>query len=52
MLFMKNGLSPIIGYNTDGSPIINTASNYTETGFTDNKVIYPNTSYNMGGPGG
>lgn len=49
--FMKNGLSPIIGYNTDGSPIINTASNYTETGFTDNKVIYPNTSYNMGGPG-
>ncbi|MBK5722409.1 RagB/SusD family nutrient uptake outer membrane protein [Dysgonomonas sp. Marseille-P4677] len=32
--FMENGLSPITGYNTDGSPIINTESGYTETGFS------------------
>ena len=33
--YMKNGLAPIKGYNTDGSPIINPASGYTETGFSD-----------------
>ena len=48
---MKNGLMPILGYNADGSPIINTLSEYTETGFTTNKIIYPNTSYNLGGSG-
>jgi hypothetical protein len=32
--FMKNGLPPILGYNTDGSPVINTASGYSETGFS------------------
>jgi len=31
---MANGLQPITGYNTDGSPIINAASGYTETGFS------------------
>jgi hypothetical protein len=37
--FMKNGLVPITGYNSDGSPIINAASGYTETGFsTTNEV--------------
>lgn len=32
--FMKNGLSPILGYNSDGSPIINPDSEYTERGFS------------------
>lgn len=32
--FMANGLKPITGYNSDGSPIINAASGYTETGFS------------------
>ena len=32
--FMKNGLVPITGYNSDGSPVINAASGYTETGFS------------------
>ncbi len=31
---MKNGLPAITGYNADGSPIINAASGYTETGFS------------------
>lgn len=30
---MNNGLRPIEGYNADGSPIINTASGYVETGY-------------------
>ena len=30
--FMKNGQSPILGYNADGSPVINEASGYTEKG--------------------
>jgi len=33
--FMENGQSPILSYNPDGSPVINTASGYTETGFSD-----------------
>jgi hypothetical protein len=37
--FMKNGLSPILGYNADGSPIINEASGYTESGFTEEPEI-------------
>lgn len=32
--FMKNGLPAITGYNANGTPIINTASGYTETGFS------------------
>lgn len=31
---MKNGLVPITGYNSDGSPIINPASGYVEHGFS------------------
>jgi len=31
---MDNGEAPITGYNSDGSPIINTSSGYVETGFT------------------
>lgn len=30
---MADGTIPILGYNSDGSPIINSASGYTETGF-------------------
>jgi hypothetical protein len=30
---MDNGKAPIVGYNADGSPVINPASGYTETGF-------------------
>ncbi|MDD4516308.1 RagB/SusD family nutrient uptake outer membrane protein [Massilibacteroides sp.] len=37
--FMKNGLSPILGYNADGSPIINDASGYTESGFSTEPEI-------------
>lgn len=37
--FMKNGLSPILGYNADGSPIINEASGYTESGFSTEPEI-------------
>ncbi len=37
--FMKNGLSPILGYNPDGSPIINAASGYTEKGFSTEPEI-------------
>ncbi|MBK5722798.1 RagB/SusD family nutrient uptake outer membrane protein [Dysgonomonas sp. Marseille-P4677] len=33
--FMSNGLKPITGYQSDGkTPIINTASGYTESGFS------------------
>lgn len=31
---MANGLKPISGYNSNGTPIINSASGYTETGFS------------------
>ncbi|SHE77881.1 Starch-binding associating with outer membrane [Mariniphaga anaerophila] len=47
--FMKNGLSPINGYDATGNPIINTESGYTESGFTTKEIIYQNTAYNMGG---
>ncbi|TCC98550.1 RagB/SusD family nutrient uptake outer membrane protein [Pedobacter hiemivivus] len=30
---MDNGMAPITGYSTDGSPIINAASGYVETGY-------------------
>ncbi|WP_029905373.1 RagB/SusD family nutrient uptake outer membrane protein [Prevotella sp. 10(H)] len=32
--FMSNGLRPILGYNANGSPIINSASGYIEKGFS------------------
>ena len=31
---MANGESPIQGYNSDGTPVINSASGYSETGFS------------------
>lgn len=31
---MTNGLKPISGYNANGTPIINSASGYSETGFS------------------
>lgn len=37
--FMSNGLSPILGYNADGSPVINPVSGYTETGFSTEDVM-------------
>jgi hypothetical protein len=37
--YMANGQIPILGYKIDGSPIINTASGYTESGFsTDDEI--------------
>lgn len=33
--YMKNGLVPILGYNEDGSPIINPESGYIEKGFSN-----------------
>ncbi|RNI33020.1 RagB/SusD family nutrient uptake outer membrane protein [Rufibacter immobilis] len=46
--YMANGMRPILGYNANGSPIINAQSGYTETGFTAaaTKYTLPNT-YNM-----
>lgn len=32
--FMANGEAPILGYNADGSPIINPKSGYSESGFS------------------
>jgi hypothetical protein len=39
--FMKNGLPPILGYNADGTPIINAESGYSETGFSGADDIRP-----------
>lgn len=44
---MSNGLPPILGYEADGSPKINPASGYTETGFTGGTITYPNTNYDL-----
>lgn len=47
---MANGELPILGYNTDGSPVINPASGYVEKGFAtkaDPKGYYPDNIYNM-----
>lgn len=33
--FMANGRPPVLGYSSDGSPIINPESGYSETGFTE-----------------
>jgi hypothetical protein len=38
--FMSNGQAPVTGYNADGSPVINTASGYTETGFSTAATKY------------
>lgn len=35
---MSNGQRPITGYKADGTPIINTESGYSETGFSDFKA--------------
>jgi len=40
---MANGLAPITGYNADGTPIINAASGYQETGYTN--VADPKGNY-------
>ena len=40
--FMANGERPITGYNTDGSPIINPRSGYTEQGFAEETTQYWN----------
>jgi hypothetical protein len=48
--FMKNGLPPVTGYNADGSPIINSASGYTETGFSGAE-IKAKTRWTEGAPG-
>ncbi|WP_029904869.1 RagB/SusD family nutrient uptake outer membrane protein [Prevotella sp. 10(H)] len=37
--FMKNGLSPILGYDTNNMPIINPESGYSERGFSQNGEI-------------
>lgn len=37
--YMENGLSPILGYNADASPIINVASGYVEKGFSKNAEV-------------
>jgi hypothetical protein len=45
---MANGEEPIMGYNTNGSPIINQASGYTETGFSTTAGTYTTTgTFNM-----
>lgn len=49
--YMKNGLAPITGYNADGSPVINTASGYTETGFSSSDDV-AKTKWIEGGPNG
>jgi len=47
--FMANGERPILGYNDDGSPIINAASGYSERGFSDkDEMRY--TRWPGGGP--
>jgi hypothetical protein len=36
--FMANGQSPVLGYNSNGTPIVNAASGYQTSGFTDFKA--------------
>lgn len=47
--YMSNGEIPITGYNVDGSPIINIASGYTETGFSTAHDLRK-TKWKGGGP--
>lgn len=47
---MRNGEQPISGYNSDGSPIVNSASGYEENGFTaqpDPEGYWPGGISNM-----
>lgn len=47
---MSNGQRPILGYKADGSPIINPASGYSETGFSDFQAFddpKARSTYNM-----
>jgi SusD family. len=47
---MANGEQPILGYNADGSPILNPASGYRETGYVEEahpKGYYPEGIHNM-----
>ena len=47
---MADGTTPILGYNADGSPIINSESGYSEEGFTeeaDAEGYYPENTFNM-----
>ena len=44
--FMSNGLSPVTGYNADGTPIVDPASGYQLTGFTSFKAPYDNAARN------
>lgn len=46
--YMKNGEMPILGYNEDGSPIINPESGYVENGFSTN-TEYRTTKWPGGG---
>lgn len=40
--FMKDGKMPILGYNSDGSPILNPdVDNYSESGYTTEDEYYP-----------
>ncbi|MBO9732794.1 MAG: RagB/SusD family nutrient uptake outer membrane protein [Chitinophaga sp.] len=43
---MENGLRPITGYQPDGSPVINAASGYVETGYVADK--HPKDYYPAG----
>lgn len=47
--YMKNGEVPILGYNEDGSPIINTESGYVEKGFSTKNEMRK-TQWPGGGP--
>ncbi len=47
--YMENGIAPIIGYNEDGSPIINPSSGYVENGFST-AVERRTTAWSGGGP--
>ena len=45
---MADGSTPITGYNADGSPVINPASRYSESGFAETAgANYPAGTYNM-----
>ena len=46
---MANGETPILGYNKDGSPVINEASGYTERGFSAADEMR-HTNWPGGGP--
>ncbi|UCS92121.1 RagB/SusD family nutrient uptake outer membrane protein [Echinicola marina] len=45
---MANGQVPVLGYQNDGTPIINTASGYTEDGFSEEAEGYTKANtFNM-----